>query len=100
MVYEHLGKHPTISRVEAYYDDSGDSGQIADVIYLDKAGNALKITDETLASAVQDFVWTNLPEGWEDAAGCYGTVVINVSKKSAHFTHTQRYEEYEEFDIE
>lgn len=75
MVYEHLAKHPAISRVEVTCNDG-----VERIVYLDNDGNILEIEDETLATVVEEFACEGCPEGWDT-----GTVVIDITTNTARF---------------
>ena len=100
MGYDLLAMRPEIAQVRVAYDGYGDQGQVEEITYLDKAGNALDIKDEDLDAAIEKLVCANLPEGWEIDSGSIGTVVIDVAERKAHFDHWWRSEEYGGFDIE
>ena len=95
-----LRKQRELAFVRVEYDGCGDSGQVEEVAYLDSQKKVITIDDQSLHEAVEEYVYSILPGGWEINEGSEGTVEIDVAAGKTHVCHSQRVEEEytEEFD--
>lgn len=64
-----------VSQLTAEFDGYGDSGQINDIT-TEPDGIHL---DNELRAALDDFLWNQLPEGFENNEGGYGTFTVDVA---------------------
>lgn len=100
-------KRRGITSVSIYYDGEGDSGQIAAVGATDAQNRpanllapvriALRAAKPdrypTLEDALEDFAWSLLAHyhgGFEDNDGGFGTIHIDVAKRSVCIEHNHR----------
>ena len=65
MGYDLLAMRPEIAQVRVAYDGYGDQGQVEEITYLDKAGNALDIKDEDLDAAIEKLLGRMEDVTWE-----------------------------------
>lgn len=89
--YRALQQYRGLALIRVEYDGYGDSGQIESIEYLNKKGKPIDCS--LLDGAVDDYVCGLLPDGWEDNAGAFGTVEIDVVKRRARFVHNDRFED-------
>jgi hypothetical protein len=100
-LYHILNERLDIAWVEVDCDGSGDEGQIEEIRYFDIDQERLKLAERKLDEAVEKYVFSLLPCGWEINEGSQGTVEIDVIEGKTVVTHsrcvTQEYtEEFEE----
>ncbi len=88
-----------VETVEVDFDGPGDEGFLKGVRYRPEPPAGIP---EGLEELVRNFVYRDLPGGWEINEGSYGTTRIDVSTASADTDHHWRTEEEaeEEFDSE
>lgn len=89
-----------LAGIDVAYDGSGDSGQIESITFLDTTGQTIESEDAPLADAVEEYVYSLLPGGWENNEGAFGTVHIDVAEQKAHVEHSARFEDYETSEFE
>lgn len=103
-----------VSRIEASYDGSGDSGDFYNICAYWLAGptansdgyqhEALRHFLETRAfsqpnalvtkadyETFVDDLFNLLPSGWEIDDGCYGTVIVDAASGKIEVEHSERY---------
>jgi hypothetical protein len=93
-LYELLRQKPEIARMEVEYDGCGDSGQIEDIRFFNAKKQPLKIDDEPLVSAIEGYVFSLLPMGWENDTGAFGTIRIDVHGQKTNVKHNERFEDF------
>lgn len=79
---------PDISKINITYDGCGDSGCFDAWIYSDSHGKEVKA--DFLNDAVEEYVCSILPGGWELNDGSYGEVEIDVATGKSKVLHTER----------
>jgi hypothetical protein len=82
-------------QVEVGYDGYGDSGQVQWMTFY-KAGAEVP-TDavpEDDRAAVENYLYANLPVGWETDTGCYGTARVYPASEYTAFDYTERAERF------
>ena len=99
-LYELLAQDKKIAAVEVEYDGYGDSGQIESITYLDTKRQPLTIQNPALFEAVDAYVFSLVPWGWENGTGAFGTVRIDVRRCRTSIAHNTRFEDYETETIE
>ena len=77
-----------ISKITVTYDGSGDSGCFDDHKYLD--GHGKDIDAVLLLDAVEEYVCSILPGGWEINEGSYGQVEIDIATFKSKVVHNER----------
>lgn len=90
-----------IQRIEVEYDGCGDSGAVENVTFFsgenEYTAELPSIPSENnkneipVKEAVEDIAYYFLPDGWEINDGSYGTLIIDVTKKTATRQHNNRY---------
>ena len=88
--------------VTASYNGEGDDGDVRYVAYDRAAGSEEPIPSE-LERKIKDIIWGLLPSGFENNAGGFGGVTIDVITRKYKCEHSQRSDETfdssEEFDF-
>ena len=83
-----LVDRPNISKIRITYDGSGDSGCFDAQKYSDSEGNDVEA--DFLNDAVEEYVCSILPGGWEINEGSYGQVEIDVATCKSKVVHNER----------
>ena len=89
-------KKKGIVLAETKYDGCGDSGQIEEVRLFNKKGET---EDQDLRDKVEEAMGQALEDkhgGWEINDGSFGTIVLDVAKRSLTIQHNMRYTDYTE----
>ena len=94
-LFELLRGREDLAAVDVEYDGCGDSGQIECITFLDATGQAVEVEDTALTNAVEEYVYSLLPGGWENNEGAFGTVHVDVAAQKAHVEHSARFEDYD-----
>ncbi len=81
-----------VVKVEASYDGYEDSRNMDDIYSTDKAGNEICLPSG-FVDTIADYVWSTVPAGCENNAGCQGTCNIDVDARTVEFDHQDRYTE-------
>jgi len=79
---------PDISKIAITYDGNGDSGCFDNHKYLGDQGN--DVDADFLHDAVEEYVCSILPGGWEINEGSYGQVEIDVATCKSKVVHNER----------
>lgn len=80
-------EHPECSELSIYYYGGGDSG---DIDYVMCDGEQLSMGE--IPSEIEDFIYNNLPGGWEINEGSRGTFNFDLVEKEASLVHVEYYE--------
>lgn len=80
-------EHPECSELSIHYYGGGDSG---DIDYVMCDGEQLSMGE--LPSEIEDFIYNNLPGGWEINEGSRGTFNFDLVEKEASLVHVEYYE--------
>lgn len=80
-------EHPECSELSINYYGGGDSG---DIDYVMCDGEQLSMGE--LPSEIEDFIYNNLPGGWEINEGSRGTFNFDLVEKEASLVHVEYYE--------
>jgi hypothetical protein len=99
-LFQLLSTNQKIATVEVEYDGYGDSGQIESIIFLNRSKRPVKIADPALDEAIDSYVFSLIPMGWENGAGAFGTIHIDVARQKTRIAHNTRFEDYETETIE
>jgi hypothetical protein len=99
----------------AYFDGSGDDGQIGEILLsaedaaldaryegdLTGDNDLAGIVDATASSdAVADFIWALTPDGFENNAGGFGAVILDAEAGTVKVNYSYRVEDSCEQDYE
>ena len=82
-LYLLLDQHPDITAIEVIFDGCGDSGQVEDIEYSAESADGAIPRNQELDDAVEEYVYSILPGGWEINDGSFGIVHINVKARTA-----------------
>ena len=82
-LYLLLDQYPNITAIEVIFDGCGDSGQVEDIEYSGVTADDLIPRKQDLDDAVEEYVYSILPGGWEVNDGSFGTIRIDVKAKTA-----------------
>ena len=94
-----LDQQPNITGIDVYFDGCGDSGQVEDIEYLGEFDDAIARKQE-MDAAVEEYVYSILPGGWEINDGSFGTIHIDVQAKTADCNFSWRTSEDASFTEE
>jgi len=84
------GMKPVPSKVVVKYDGFGDEGDISEIlVFFGKEQKEL--INAVGRDAVMEYVYTLLPDGWEDNEGGFGLIEINVKTGKVAARHNTRY---------
>jgi hypothetical protein len=83
-----LVDRPDIAKISITYEGYGDSGCFDARSYSDSQGNDVEA--DFLNDAVEEYVCSILPGGWEINDGSYGEVEIDVATGKSKVLHTER----------
>ena len=78
-----LDQHPSITAIEVIFDGCGDSGQVKDIEYSGESADDAIPRKQELDDAVEEYVYSILPGGWEINDGSFGTIQIDVKARTA-----------------
>src|SRR5262245_7979380 len=73
-----------VKQVEAKYDGAGDEGWVQEIRYKPEPPPGLP---EGLPARIEQFVYTQLPGGWEINSGSHGVMTIDVATCKANLDH-------------
>jgi hypothetical protein len=82
-LYLLLDQYPNITAIEVIFDGCGDSGQVEDIEYSGESADDAIPRKQELDDAVEEYVYSILPGGWEINDGSFGTIHINVKARTA-----------------
>ena len=99
-LYRQLDEHPNITAIDVVFDGCGDSGQVEDIQYLDENDDATSTKNPELSDAVEEYVYSILPAGWEINDGSFGNIYINVKARTADCNFSWRTSEDASFTEE
>ncbi len=77
-----LDQQPKITAIAVGFDGCGDSGQVEFIEYVGEIDDAIA-RKQDLDAAVEEYVFSILPGGWEINDGSFGEIHINVQAKTA-----------------
>lgn len=76
-----------VTHLRVSYDGEGDSGYFQDVtVEPESAGTILRKQENVIIAACEHYV----PGGWEDNEGSFGTIIIDVKRKTISREHNWR----------
>lgn len=91
-----------VRSVSASYNGEGDDGDVRYISYNRAAGSKEPVPPD-LERKIKDIIWRLLPSGFENNAGGFGEVTIDVITRKYKCEHSQRSDETfdstEEFDF-
>ena len=90
-----LKKHPECDELRIDYYGGGDSG---DIDFAACDGETISVGE--LSREIEDFVYRNLPGGWEINEGSRGSFIFDLNKKQASLSHIEYYEATEDILIQ
>lgn len=81
-LYLLLDEHPNITAIDVVFDGCGDNGHVEDIQFHGENDDAVAKNPE-LNDAVEEYVYSILPGGWEINDGSFGSIHINVKARTA-----------------
>lgn len=89
IMYLLLEQHPHITAIDAMFDGCGDAGQVEEIRYAGATGEVITGIQE-LDDAIEEYVYSILPPGWEINDGSFGTIEIDVNARKTECNFSWR----------
>lgn len=90
-------KKAGVATVKVSYSGGSDEGWVDRAELFDSNGE--KVENSELSELVEEFVYDNLPGGWEINEGSYGDVEFDIAGGKAKFNHFEYVEQNNPFEV-
>jgi len=78
-------KNMGIDTLVVEYDGEGDSGSIQKITIYPEM-----VLDEETRDAIEEYVYSKLPDGWEINEGSFGEVIFNITTMTVMLEYNER----------